>query len=350
MMLPFGRNGNQKNKMQKLKRTQPIKRDITNAFTGLFDNCCLCPRRCGVNRLHRDDRQKMGFCGESQQLRIAYIGPHFGEEPPISGERGSGTIFFTGCTLQCAYCQNYQISRQGLGDPMDLDELVEKAKDMIETHGVHNINMVTPDHFFPHVFQLVSSLREQGYSLPVVYNLSGYQSPGMLRAGASYVDIYLSDFKYGDRGLARRLSKCGDYQDVALEALTEMVRQKGFLDVCENGNRIAKRGVLVRHLILPGEIENSLGVLTTLFLEFGAALPVSLMSQYYPALPMQEEDLNRTLTPDEFDRVYAHALDLGFENLFVQFPEQDKDESTHDPPFVPDFRLEKPFSPKNRAN
>jgi len=129
-----------------------------------------------------------------------------------------------------------------------------------------------------------------------------------------------------------------------------MVRQKGFLDVCETENRIAERGVLVRHLILPGEIENSLGVLTTLFLEFGPGLPVSLMSQYCPALPMEDEGLNRPLTNNEFEQVYAHALDLGFENLYVQFPDQDTSESNHVSPFLPDFQLEKPFSPKNPPN
>ena len=319
-------------------------------FMSLYRDCNLCPRRCGVNRFGRGANGREGFCRENHQLRIAYIGPHFGEEPPISGERGSGTIFFSGCSLQCVYCQNHQISKQGLGHSMDVDGLVERAMDMIARHGVHNINLVTPDHFFPSVFQCVSSLRKQGCSLPFVYNLSGYQSLSMLRIGAPYVDIYLPDFKYGDSGLARRLSRCGDYPKVALGALAEMVRQKGFLDVCENGNRIAKRGVLVRHLILPGEIENSLGALTTLFLEFGAALPVSLMSQYYPALPMEGKELNRPLTPDEFERVYTHALDLGFENLFVQFPEQNNDESTHAPSFVPDFRVEKPFSPKNPSN
>ncbi len=316
-------------------------------FLRLYSKCNLCPRKCGVDRIGPDDRRKMGFCGETHQLRIAHIGPHFGEEPPISGDRGSGTVFFSGCTLQCAYCQNYQISRQGMGQPMDVEELVKRAVDMIETHGIHNINLVTPDHFFPHVFQCVTSLREQGYALPVVYNLSGYQSVPMLRSAAPYVDIYLPDFKYGDAGPAQRLSKCRDYPKVALEALSEMVRQKGFLDSCQNGQEIAQRGVLVRHLILPGEIENSIDVLTTLFLEFGPVLPVSLMSQYHPALPMEDEELNRPLTPDEFDQVYAHALDLGFENLFVQFPDQDTDASKHVSPFFPDFRRDKPFSPKN---
>jgi putative pyruvate formate lyase activating enzyme len=319
-------------------------------FLQLYSDCNLCPRGCGVDRLGRHGEPKKGFCGERARIRVAYIGPHFGEEPPISGERGSGTIFFSGCTLQCTFCQNYQISREGLGRPMDVDGLVAEALGMIETHGVHNINLVTPDHFFPHVFQCVTSLREQGCSLPFVYNLSGYQSLSMLRMAAPYADLYLPDFKYADAELARRLSGCRDYPGVALDALSEMLRQKGFLDVCKNENRVAQRGVLVRHLILPGELENSIAVLTTLFLEFGPGLPVSIMSQYHPARPMKDEALNRPLTPAEFDPVYSHALDLGFENLFVQFPEQEPGGTTHVSPFLPDFRLDKPFSPKNHPN
>jgi putative pyruvate formate lyase activating enzyme len=176
----------------------------------------------------------------------------------------------------------------------------------------------------------------------MVFNLSGYQSVNLLKSAEGYVDIYLPDFKYADRDLARKLSKCQNYPDVALAALSEMLAQKGFLDSFDTGDSLAKKGVLVRHLILPGNVENSINALTTLFVEFGSQLPLSLMSQYVPVTPQEAEALNRPLTEQEFNQVYSHALELGFKNLFVQFPEEAA--SDRKPPFLPDFNLDKPFS------
>ncbi|UCF55792.1 MAG: radical SAM protein [Deltaproteobacteria bacterium] len=315
-------------------------------FLNLFENCHLCPRDCGVNRLKEGKSGHSGFCRESHHLRVAYVGPHFGEEPPITGKNGSGTIFFTGCSLQCSFCQNRQISRYGLGKDMDMDELSGRVVEMIDENHVHNINLVTPDHFFPHAFKLVSLLRPKGYNLPFVYNLSGYQSVAMLRMVEDFADIYLPDFKYADPTLSMGLSKCKDYPRVALEAIVEMVRQKGFLDVFENSSELAKEGVLVRHLILPGQVENSLKALTTLFLEFGSRLPLSLMSQYHPVPPQQIGDLNRSLSQEEFDKVYSHAMDLGFVHLFVQFLDQTPTSRSDHCHFLPDFRQEQPFQSK----
>jgi putative pyruvate formate lyase activating enzyme len=307
-----------------------------------FKECFLCPRECGVDRLEGGEESKAGFCRQDGRLRVAYVGPHFGEEPPLTGTRGSGTVFFTGCSLRCSYCQNVQISSEGLGHDIELEELLAEVEGMIIRERVHNINFVTPDHFFPYVFELVTLLREKGYDLPIVFNLSGYQSVTLLKSAEGYVDIYLPDFKYADRDLARRLSKCRDYPDVALAALSEMLSQKGFLDSFDTGDSLAKKGVLVRHLILPGHVKNSIDALTTLFVEFGAELPLSLMSQYVPVTPQEVEALNRYLTEQEFNEVYSHALDLGFQHLFVQFPEEP---SSHGrPAFLPDFRLDKPFS------
>jgi putative pyruvate formate lyase activating enzyme len=165
----------------------------------------------------------------------------------------------------------------------------------------------------------------------------------MLRMVEGFADIYLPDFKYTDPSLSLRLSKCKDYPKVALEAIVEMVRQKGFLDASANGSELARKGVLVRHLILPGRIENSRDALTTLFLEFGSGLPLSLMSQYQPVLPQGDEDLNRPLTQEEFHKVYSHALDLGFRHLFVQFPDKTTPEPANISPFLPDFRQAEPF-------
>jgi len=310
-------------------------------FESLFENCRLCPRDCGVNRLGNEDRNRSGFCRQNHQLRVAYVGPHFGEEPPLTGTHGSGTVFFTGCSLRCSFCQNYQISREGLGRDITVEALCQEVEAMIQDHHVHNINLVTPDHFFPHVVALVLGLRERSHELPVVMNLSGYQSLAMLGMSEAIADIYLPDFKYADPHLSAKLSKCKDYGEVALQAISEMVKQKGFLDAFEKGTALATKGVLVRHLVLPGQMENSINALTTLFLEFGPRLPLSLMSQYTPVVPHRDQDLNRRLRREEFDTVYSHATSLGFERLFVQFPD---DNPSVEAPFLPDFQQDKPFS------
>jgi len=315
---------------------------MEKSWSELFKQCFLCPRECGVDRLQEGEKSSAGFCRQDGQLRVAYVGPHFGEEPPLTGTYGSGTVFFTGCSLRCSYCQNFQISREGLGEVIELEGLLAKVEDMIIRKNVHNINFVTPDHFFPYVFELVALLRGRGYALPIVFNLSGYQSLNLLKSAEEYADIYLPDFKYADPDLARKLSRCQNYPGVALDALSEMLGQKGFLDSFVTGDPLAKKGVLVRHLILPGQVENSINALTTLFVEFGAELPLSLMSQYVPVTLQEAEALNRHLTGEEFNQVYSHALDLGFQHLFVQFPAEDAPDTN--PPFLPDFRLNKPFS------
>lgn len=310
----------------------------------LFEACRLCPRECGINRTNGP--AGTGFCRLDHRLRVAFIGAHFGEEPLITGTRGSGTIFFSGCSLRCSICQNHQISRENMGRITDITELSMETARMIESQKVHNINYVTPDHFFPYTFLLTSFLREKGYGLPILYNLSGYQSVSMLKMAEDYADIYLPDYKYADSDLAGKISGCKDYPAVALDSIAEMVRQKGFLDSFATGSRTAGKGVLVRHLILPGKIKNSLDALSSLFIEFGAGLPLSLMSQYYPVLPQEDGDLNRSVTRDEFDRIYFHALDLGFKNMVVQFPGDARGDPEADTGFLPDFSLKKPFKGK----
>jgi len=317
-----------------------------------YEKCRLCPRNCLINRTNGIKKNgHPGFCGETDQLKVSYVGPHFGEEPPITGKMGSGAVFFTGCSLRCSYCQNYQISHQRLGTNIKIEELISKLEYMINVQHVHNINFVTPDHFFPHVFCLVALLRKLGHDLPVVYNLSGYQSVEMIKIAERYSDIYLPDFKYSDASLAGELSGCTDYPQIALDAICEMVRQKGFLDFFPNGTGLAEKGVLVRHMILPGKIENSINALTSLFLEFGKELPLSLMSQYHPVFPLKrnqgnlqkDPNMNRFITKEEFDKVYSHANDLGFIHLYVQFPDKNRTDQPANPLFLPDFRQPDPF-------
>ena len=313
-------------------------------IAGFYEKCRLCPRNCLINRTNGIKKiGHPGFCGETDQLKVAYVGPHFGEEPPFTGKMGSGAVFFTGCPMRCSYCQNYRISHQGVGADIKIKELISKLEYMINAQHVHNINFVTPDHFFPHVFCLVALLRRRGYDLPIVYNLSGYQSVEMLKIAKRYSDIYLPDFKYADASLAGELSGCTDYPQIALDAIVEMVRQKGFLDFFSNGTGLAEKGVLVRHMILPGKIDNSINALTSLFLEFGKELPLSLMSQYHPVLPQKDPNLNRFITKEEFDKVYSHANDLGFIHLYVQFPDKNRMDERAKHLFLPDFRQPDPF-------
>jgi len=304
-----------------------------------FTNCQLCPRDCQVDR----SRGSRGYCGESAQLRIAAIEAHLGEEPPLSGTNGSGTVFFSGCSLQCCYCQNYQISQQHSGKLVTVAAVVATIGRLVSARQIHNVNFVTPDHFFPYTIDIVQALREQGIDIPIIYNLSGYQKIESLRLIEDVADIYLPDYKYSDSALAQQLSHSENYPEVALAAIAEMVRQKGFLDSFSRQSELepplATRGVLVRHLILPEQVQNSRDALTTLFVEFGRQLPLSLMSQYYPVQPQPFDFLNRLVTPDEFDAVYQHALDLGFENMFVQYPDPDSSRR----PFLPDFSQQRPF-------
>lgn len=311
----------------------------------IYQNCSLCPRECKVNRTNGHT----GYCGETDKLRISSIGTHFGEEPPISGTNGSGTVFFSGCSLKCCYCQNYQISFQGIGDFYTCEQVVEELKKLVNSHNIHNVNFVTPDHFFPHTIKIVDLLRAKNILIPILYNMSGYQKVESIKALEEHADIYMPDFKYAGRELAKELSHSDDYPYRALESLIEMVRQKGFLDSFLENKPIASKGVHVRHLILPGQVQNSKDVLSTLFIEFGKDIPISLMSQYYPPAKLllnnkyaEYPSIRRRITISEFEEVYEHALSLGFRNMLVQFPQNfssKKDKSD----FVPDFEKDNPF-------
>lgn len=340
--IDFHRKGVKKNIFpDRVLRSQAM---LSAESSRILRRCNLCPRSCGVDRSGRGiDEGRRGYCKQGPAMKVAYVGPHMGEEPPITGEKGAGTVFFTGCSLRCSYCQNYQISHHGLGQEVSVEELSGQIIRMIKQYGVHNVSFVTPDHFFPHVFETVEALRARGYRLPVVMNSSGYQSVQMVKMAENYTDIYLPDFKYSDSALARRLSSCPDYPEVALSALDEMLRQKGFLKTTNDECGLATKGVLVRHLILPGHVDNSCQVLSMLFLEFGPKLPLSMMSQYYPVRPQKDRELNRTVEREEFEKVLDHAKDLGFERLFVQYPDEAATRLGQRPRFLPDFTSSRPF-------
>ena len=281
-------------------------------------SCELCPRRCGARRLEG----QRGVCGADGTLRVARAALHFWEEPPLSGERGSGAVFFSHCPLKCAFCQNASISAEGWGVEVGQEDLVAAMLDL-QAQGAHNINLVTATHYAPQVRAAVAQARGRGLAVPVLYNTSGYERPRVIDALAETVQVWLPDFKYADRALARGLSRAADYTEVALEAIGRMVGQveRAGGRLCDDDG-IMRRGVIVRHLVLPGHVGNSLLALETLWDRFGNAVDVSVMNQYTPpaggAWLGEYPELARPLADEEYELVLDHADDLGFENLWWQ--------------------------------
>ena len=291
--------------------------------------CVLCPRKCRVDRTAGE----RGFCGLANEILVSHSLPHHGEEPPISGDRGAGTVFFSSCNLGCCYCQNYQISHVLRGKRIRTGDLSRTMLDL-RKGGCHNIEAVTPTPQLPRIIEAVFEAREAGLDIPLVYNCGGYENPDMIRLLEGVVDVYLPDFKYGREEDALELSRVGDYPRWALESLKEMMRQAGDSLVTEGG--IAVKGMIVRHLVLPGKRENSLEVLRLIRKHLSIHLPLSLMSQYTPTPPMKGHPLlGRRVTRGEYEEIVNKALDMGFEEIYTQ----KVDERT----LSPDFDQDRPF-------
>lgn len=281
-----------------------------------YERCELCPRRCGARRLDG----ARGACGASGELRVARSALHFWEEPPISGTRGSGAIFFAGCPLRCVFCQNHEISHGGLGRRVSVARLAQMMLEL-QDQGALNINLVTPLHFAPHVREAVSRAREAGLALPIVCNSSGYERPELVRALEGTVDIWLSDFKYASSELAGRLSSVSDYPQVAATALGAMLgglRAAGGARHAQDG--AMRRGIVVRHLVLPGHVDDSLRVLDAVWELCGNEVELSVMNQYTPNAACLREGgaLSRALSEEEYELVLDHADELGFERMWWQ--------------------------------
>ena len=273
-----------------------------------YQNCTLCPRRCGVNR----SAGQKGFCGMGDQLKIARAAAHYWEEPVISGSFGSGTVFFSGCTLGCAFCQNTEISHEHRGREISSARLRELFEQLID-EGVQNINLVTATHFLPSVLPALYPK----LPVPVVYNCGGYESVETLKQLEGLVDIYLPDMKYSDNRLAMQLSKAPNYAETASAAILEMYRQVGPVQIEDD---VMKRGMILRHLILPGQIDNSLGVLDWVDEHFRPGqILFSLMSQYVPMGKARTmPGFDRTITDMEYDAVLSYMDLLGIEDGYTQ--------------------------------
>ena len=284
-----------------------------DAAYGLLESCRVCPRECGVDRLKND---KLGFCRSGLNPVISSVSPHYGEEPPLSGTKGSGTVFFTNCNLRCVYCQNYPISQLGNGEERSPGELACQML-WLQEQGCHNLNLVTPTHFVPQILKAIGIAMQRGFILPIVYNTSGYESLETLRLLDGIVDIYLPDMRYSDNAAAMKYSIAPDYPEINCAAIKEMYRQVGNLVLDEQG--IAKQGLIIRHLVLPGNIAGTEEVMKFLAGEISKDVTISLMSQYFPAYRAREfNEINRRITTEEYEKAYQIMLKYGLENGWIQ--------------------------------
>ena len=276
----------------------------------LLENCMLCPRKCGVNRY-----KEKGFCGATNKIKLAYYSLHMWEEPIISGDNGSGTIFFSNCNLRCLYCQNKKISIDGYGKLITNKRLKEIILELQEK-GAHNINLVTPTHYVPNIISVLKKIKNKELKIPVVYNTSSYESVGTIISCRNLIDIYLADLRYFDDKLGEKYSLCSNYFENATMAIDEMYRQVGKYELDKNG--LLKKGLVVRVLILPGHIDDSKKIIEYLYNTYKDDIFISIMNQYTPINKCKYSNLNRKVTDEEYDSVVNYALDLGIKNAFIQ--------------------------------
>jgi len=297
-----------------------------------LSSCTICPRKCGVDRANG----KTGFCRQTADLFLARAALHFWEEPCISGKEGSGAVFFTGCNMQCIFCQNHDIALSGRGKQVSPDRLVEIFFEL-QAKGANNINLVTPTHFVPQIIPILQKAKNQGLHIPIVYNTSGYENVDTLRLLDGLVDIYLPDLKYYDCELSQKLSKAPDYFDVATAAIAEMVRQVG-TPCFDDATSLMTKGVIVRHLCLPAQSKDTKKILRYLHTTYKNTIYISIMNQYTPMPQVNKltdmSFLSQTVSTDSYEKILQFAIALGIENAFYQEGE------TQSESFIPDFSYE----------
>lgn len=277
----------------------------------ILEKCAICPHNCGINRLNN----QIGRCKSKDTVKVALYSTHNFEEPCISGKKGSGTVFFSNCNMNCVFCQNYEISQQGKGKEISIEELADIFIKQQEK-DVENINLVTPTSYVPQILEAIKIARKNGLKLPIVYNTNGYEKVETLKMLEGYVDIYLPDFKYLDNELGKRLSKVDNYFEIVTEALKEMYRQTG--KAVFNGEGIMQKGMIIRHLVLPNHILNSRRVLKWIN-ENMHDVYVSVMAQYFPTYKAKEiGDINRKLTKEEYEQIENYLYRLDLKNGYIQ--------------------------------
>jgi len=281
----------------------------TNRAMEMLRNCCICPRNCEVDRLEGE----LGVCNTGELARVSSYFPHFGEEPPLVGYCGSGTIFFSYCSLKCIFCQNYTISHLGEGIEVSSNAIADMMLDP-QRQGCHNINFVTPTHVVPQILEALLIAVEKGLRIPLVYNTGGYDSVETLKLLDGIIDIYMPDIKYSSSDIAKRLSKAGDYPDIARAAILEMHRQVGDLDMDKRG--IAFKGLLVRHLVLPEGLAGTREAMRFLAREVSRNTYVNIMDQYHPCYKAKDHPLiNRRITSEEYQEALKIAQEEGLHRI-----------------------------------
>ena len=292
----------------------------------ILEQCTICPHNCKINRKNG----QVGRCKSKDTVKIALYSTHNFEEPCISGKKGSGTVFFSNCNLNCVFCQNYEISQEGKGIEITINRLAEIFLEQQEK-DVENINLVTPTSYVPQIIEAIKLARKQGLKLPIVYNTNGYEKVETLKMLEGYIDIYLPDLKYSDNKLAKRLSKVDNYFEITTEALKEMYRQTGKAIFDDRG--IMKKGMIIRHLVLPNHILNSRRVLKWINDNMNDVY-VSIMAQYFPTYKAKEiEDINRKLTKEEYEQIENYLYRLNLENGYIQ------ELGEHEEEYVPKWEM-----------
>lgn len=293
-----------------------------------YEDCLLCPRKCGINR----STGQTGVCGVSSEIKVARAALHYWEEPCISGKKGSGAVFFSGCSLHCVFCQNREISDGKAGKVISKERLSDIFIELAGK-GANNINLVTPGQYIPDIVWAVNDARHRGMKLPIVYNTSGYENVTELKLLEGIVDVYLPDFKYMDSTLSAMYSRAKDYPSVAKQALSEMVRQQPDV-VIDDATGLIQKGVIVRQLLLPGHVNDAKAVLKYLYDTYHDHVYISMMSQFTPIALKDYPEINRTVTRREYERLVDYALKIGITNAFIQEGDVAKDS------FIPAFDCE----------
>lgn len=293
-----------------------------------YENCLLCPRKCGINR----GIGQTGVCGVSSEIKVARAALHYWEEPCISGKRGSGAVFFSGCSLHCVFCQNRAISDGKEGKVISKERLSDIFIELADK-GANNINLVTPGQYIPDIVWAVNDAKSRGMKLPIIYNTSGYENVTELKLLEGIVDVYLPDFKYMDNMLSARYSRAKDYPSVAKQALSEMVRQQPDV-VIDDATGLIQKGVIVRQLLLPGHVNDAKTVLKYLYDTYHDHVYISMMSQFTPIALKDYPEINRTVTRREYERLVDYAIKIGITNAFIQEGDVAKDS------FIPAFDCE----------
>lgn len=293
-----------------------------------YEDCLLCPRKCGINR----STGQTGVCGVSSEIKVARAALHYWEEPCISGKKGSGAVFFSGCSLHCVFCQNREISDGKEGKVISKERLSDIFIELVDK-GANNINLVTPGQYIPDIVWAVNDAKSRGMKLPIIYNTSGYENVTELKLLEGIVDVYLPDFKYMDSTLSAMYSRAKDYPSVAKQALSEMVRQQPDV-VIDDATGLIQKGVIVRQLLLPGHVNDAKAVLKYLYDTYHDHVYISMMSQFTPIALKDYPEINRTATRREYERLVDYALKIGITNAFIQEGDVAKDS------FIPAFDCE----------